>query len=162
MVHFFQDASLSHPFLLHSKKYGVEKLGVDEQRRRPKGFAVATTAALPILTFLHTHTVFTPSFRCCSSAERHLVPTLCVAMKMAFFTTLEKKHSSEAVVQCGRQRCASFIQKVSIYNNTSEASNIYIYALQNLFCPFENFINLSNCFTSLHSLLNRNSFKGLK
>ena len=119
LVHFFQDSSLYHPFLLRSKKYGVEKLGVDEQRRRPKGFAVATTAALPILTFLHTHTVFTPSFRCCSSAERHLVPTLCVAMKMAFFTTLEKKHSSEAVVQCGRQRCASFIQKVSIYNNTS-------------------------------------------
>ena len=139
MVHFFQDASLSHPFLLHSKKYGVEKLGVDEQRRRPKGFAVATTAALPILTFLHTHTVFTPSFRCCSSAERHLVPTLCVAMKMAFFTTLEKKHSSEAVVQCGRQRCASFIQKVLIYNITSKTSNIYIYVLQNLFCPFENF-----------------------
>ena len=151
-VFFSDDASLSHPFLLHSKKYGVEKLGVDEQRRRPKGFAVATTAALPILTFLHTHTVFTPSFRCCSSAERHLVPTLCVAMKMAFFTTLEKKHSSEAVVQCGRQRCASFIQKVLIYNITSETSNIYIYVLQNLFCPFEIFVNLLNCFISLSNL----------
>ena len=127
MAHFFQDASLSHPYLLRSKKYGVEKLGVDEQRRRPKGFAVATAAALPILTFLHTHTVFTPSFRCFAAPlPSAIVPTVCVAMKMAFFTTLEKKHSSEAVVQCGRQRCASFIQKVLIYNITSETSNIYI------------------------------------
>ena len=44
--------------LCSTRKYGGEKLGVDEQRRRPKGFAVATAAALPILTFLHTHTEF--------------------------------------------------------------------------------------------------------
>ena len=149
--------------LRSTRKYGGEKLGVDEQRRRPKGFAVATAAALPILTFLHTHTVFTPSFRCFAAPlPSAIVPTVCVAMKMAFFTTLEKKHSSEAVVQCGRLKCASCIQKVSIYDITSEASNIHFYALQNLFCPFENFLNLFNCFILLSNLLYKNNFKGFK
>ena len=81
---------------------------------------------------------------------------------MAFFTTLEKKHSSEAVVQCGRLKCASCIRKVLIYDITSEASNIHFYALQNLFCPFENFVNHFNCFISLSNLLYKNNFKGFK
>ena len=34
--------------------------------------------------------------------------------------------------------------------------------MQNLFCLFENFVNLCNCFISLHSLWNKHSFKGLK
>lgn len=52
--------------------------------------------------------------------------------------------------------------KISVHFITNEASNIYIYVWQNLFCPFEIFANLLNCFISLSNLWYKNSFKDQK
>ena len=56
------------------------------------------------------------------------------------------------------QNVLKIIQKVSFCNFT----NFNFHTLKNLFCPFQIFVNLPNCFVLLHNLLNKNSFEGLK
>ena len=56
------------------------------------------------------------------------------------------------------QNVLKITQKVSFCNFT----NFNFYTLKNLFCPFQTFVNLPNCFVLLHNLLNKNSFEGLK
>ena len=38
----------------------------------------------------------------------------------------------------------------------------FFYVLQNLFCPFENYVNLFKCVISISDLLYEHIFKGLK
>ena len=56
------------------------------------------------------------------------------------------------------QNVLKIIQKVSFCNFT----NFNFHTLKNLFCPFQIFVYLPNCFVLLHNLLNKNSFEGLK
>ena len=66
------------------------------------------------------------------------------------FSGFRTKYESQNVLKT--------IQKVSFCNFT----NFNFHTLKNLFCPFQIFVNLPNCFVLLHNLLSKNSFEGLK
>ena len=72
------------------------------------------------------------------------------------------KQNDKRIVPLLKGKRVSRVKLVFQQRSEDFSYNFFSCVLQNLFCSFENFVNLCNCFISLHSLWNKHSFKGLK